>query len=536
MTKKITILIFVLFVLSRLPNLGNDTFNTDSWKWKARIYDFGSAVFSLQFEKTNQTYHPGVSLMWIGTVGVKAYNSYYDLFLHHTPKDNAINVIFELNFVLKFLIAMVLGLVISNIYYLLEKLFDRKYALVSVVLLALEPLFAALSREIHLEALLSVFMIASFLWCVYFLENTNKNSRLFFSGFFCALAVLTKTSALFLLPFIGLILFLHYLFNGKKFVASTKAFLSHYYKWFFVTLLLFIILWPAMWVTPANSLKTLYNGIVNIGVEGGHEQLFFGRLYEDPGAAFYLVVLLVKTSPYLFIGLAGYILSAHRNFSQKTKRFALYAFLFAFLYFIEITISSKKLDRYILPSALSLLLIASFFFEWALSKLKEYFYVGLVLLFIPALYYFISLNPDYFSYYNPLTGGLKTGITVLEPKWMVGQTQIVEYLQNLKASEHLVDFAKGTSMDRYLDTNYLDNKLTVGFQEKYYTQIWPFIFRIGGSASIMDITKFARNTKYFVFPVWDDSSKLENRFKLVYLDTIKLRGVDLYRVYRKAPL
>ncbi len=49
----------------------------------------------------------------------------------------------------------------------------------------------------------------------------------------------------------------------------------------------------------------------------------------------------------------------------------------------------------------------------------------------------------------------------------------------------------------------------------------------------MNITIFAQNTKYFVFPVWDDSSAKESRFMLVYIDTIKLRGVDLYRVYRR---
>ena len=51
---KYEILVFILFVVSRLPDLGYDTFNTDVWKWKARIFDFGTGIFTLDFAKTIQ--------------------------------------------------------------------------------------------------------------------------------------------------------------------------------------------------------------------------------------------------------------------------------------------------------------------------------------------------------------------------------------------------------------------------------------------------------------------------------------------------
>ena len=82
---KYEIIVLILFVLSRVPQLGYDIFNTDAWKWKARIYDFGSGVFGLDLALTIQKYHPGVTLMWLGTIGVKVYNAYYDIFLGHPP-------------------------------------------------------------------------------------------------------------------------------------------------------------------------------------------------------------------------------------------------------------------------------------------------------------------------------------------------------------------------------------------------------------------------------------------------------------------
>src|SRR3990167_10474076 len=96
---KYEIIVFIVFIVSHLPSLGYDTFNTDVWKWKARIFDFGSGVFSLNFPQTIQKYHPGVTLMWLGTFGIKAYNLFYDVFYKSPPPDNSIKTIFELDFI-----------------------------------------------------------------------------------------------------------------------------------------------------------------------------------------------------------------------------------------------------------------------------------------------------------------------------------------------------------------------------------------------------------------------------------------------------
>ena len=68
------ILVFVFFVLIHLPDLGHDNFNTDVWKWKSRSYNFGSAILGGDFSHTLQTYHPGVTLMWLGSIGARINN------------------------------------------------------------------------------------------------------------------------------------------------------------------------------------------------------------------------------------------------------------------------------------------------------------------------------------------------------------------------------------------------------------------------------------------------------------------------------
>ncbi len=49
---------------------------------------------------------------------------------------------------------------------------------------------------------------------------------------------------------------------------------------------------------------------------------------------------------------------------------------------------------------------------------------------------------------------------------------------------------------------------------------------------IKELKPFADKTKYFVYPVWDDDTMQESDLKLSYFDTIKVRGVPLYNIYK----
>lgn len=537
-TLKYEIGVFFLFVLSRVPSLGHDIFNTDVWKWKTRTFNFGSGVFGLNFEETIQRYHPGVVLMWIGTAGVKIYNIYYEVFYGHSPPDNDISVVFGLHTTQKTLVVVVIGFTVASIFYVLRKEFSLKYASIFVLLLIFEPFYAALTRVFHLEGLMSTFMLASFVWFYSYLQNSKKN-HLLFSAFFGAFAFLTKTSSLYLLPFSGLLIVLHYYKEDKNLLKSVTKSINPYLIWLGACVAFFVLFWPVMWVAPFKAIQTLFSGIFETGIEEGHEQIYFGNFVQDPGVSFYIVVFLFRSSVYLLLGLVAYTLTYKKFASQKTRTFSLYVILFAVLYAVEMTIPSKKLDRYLIPTIISLLLVAAFFYEWLLDlavkkfKFVKNYVFALSLLFAPALICALFIHPDYFSYYNPLFGGLRTGLNVIEPKWMIGQQEVVDFFVDIKKSENVEEFSPDESLDSLIDKIEIRNKLTIGFPEKYYTQIYPFIHEIGGRATIKDITGQAVNTKYFVYPVWEDDSHDENRFSLEYVGSIKLRGVEIYRVYER---
>jgi len=531
------ILICLFVVLVRVPDLGHDMFNTDVWKWKSRSYDFSTGVFTLDLVKTIQKYHPGVTLMWIGTAGIKLFNFYHKIILGAPAADNLIQNVFALHVVQKSLLVIVIGVLLSFVFYPLRKMFGQRYAFLAVLLISLEPFYVALTRVMHLEGLMSTFMLASFVWFVYFLQK-GKRQELVLAALFAAGAFLTKTSSLFLMPFFALVLLLENFRKQGELKQSLVIGIKIYLRWLGLSLLFFVVLWPAMYTHALIALQTLYRGIFTVGIEGEHSQLFLGRWVEDPGPLFYQVVLAFRTSWWVVLGLVG-IFFTHKGLEmdEKKRDFITYALLFSIFYALELSIPTKKLDRYILPSLAALVLVAAFFFEQALlfmqQKLKYGKELFVIILAAPIITTLVILHPYYLSYYSPFTGGLDKGIYALEPKWMIGQQEIVDFFEQELQKGEVEKYLPEESLDSQLNKPSIKNKLTVGFQEKYYTQIWPFIEAIGGRATIKDIAIHAQNSNYFVYPVYDDDSYLENRVKLQYVTTVKLRGVDMYHIYKK---
>jgi hypothetical protein len=521
---KLLFIVLIVFVLSRLPDLGHDIFNTDVWKWKQRSYDFGSGVFTGNFDKTIQKYHPGVTLMWVGTIGIKIYNLYYNVQFGTDPIDNSIQTVFGLHFVQKFLLVILIGLVVTSIFYLLKKNFGTKTALFLTAFFTLEPFYIALTRVFHLEGLMSSFMLLSTLLLYDFVQN-DKLKSLVLSGMVAGLALLTKTSSLYLLPFAGLGL----LFSEKRSISYISKNLVF---WIIPAILTFIFFWPIMWTKPFFALSELYRGVSEIGVENEHEQFYFGKFVSDPGFTFYPVVLALRSSPLLVIGLLG-ILFVYRKLEKDKQRFIFYIFLYGLFYLIQSSIPSKKLDRYLLPTVISWALIAGIFFEHILEKIKVKNIIKYCCLSTYFILQIIYLHPEYLSYYNPIFGGLSVGINILEPKWMIGIKQINEYFKIVQKKENLLDAPADQSYEELINTRMVDRVLAVSFPEKYFTQIWPFFRENKSWAVINDLGPLAKYSGFFVYPVWDDKSANEDRFEIEKYGQIKLRGVTLYNVYRK---
>ncbi|MDH5781980.1 MAG: glycosyltransferase family 39 protein, partial [Dehalococcoidia bacterium] len=210
-------------------------------------------------------------------------------------------------------VAVVTSLGVLGIYILAGKLFDAKTAMLSALLLIMDPFYLAHSRVFHTDAITSVFMILSalsFMLCFRERRTCSKFPFLWhyavLSGIFAGLALSGKSSALTAILFMGLSAVLIYLCEVWQLRKIDPKTLS----WFVIALGLgiltsaatFFLLWPAMWVDPVGTGRHLLAATVEL-VEEGHKQFFLGRVTNDPGPWFYPLVLLFRVTPPTLTGL-----------------------------------------------------------------------------------------------------------------------------------------------------------------------------------------------------------------------------------------
>ena len=75
--------------------------------------------------------------------------------------------------------------------------------------------------------------------------------------------------------------------------------------WAAVTAVVYVALWPAMWVAPRDTLQQVIDISSDYATQGHTSPIFFnGHIYNgDPGALFYPVNYLWRTTPVVMIGL-----------------------------------------------------------------------------------------------------------------------------------------------------------------------------------------------------------------------------------------
>ena len=482
-----TLLSIVLFALAFIPRLLNlDQFLTaDEFLWIDRSRNFLLGLSDPNFRCTTvitgwesaqglgctlRTGHPGVTTMWSGSFGLwlvwLAAGATVPLpeFLFHLPT-NPLNA--GLIAPTRLVTVIITSGWVVAMYWLVRRLLGPKTALLSALLLALNPFHVALSRVIHHDALSTTFMTLSALTVLIYWGQSPGRKWLVASGILGGLAFVSKSPALYLMPFIAL--------TGIWFTAAAarradgpflKPFLSKLLTttlldgllWFTVAVLTAFAVWPALWVIPREALETVFF----VGTKyatGGHAKgnFFLGEISSNPGSLFYPVTWLFRTSPLVMLGLASTLLAGvvrlfrrpsgpHAVAESRTESHALFRYLPLILLFIAgytllMTLGEKKQDRYFLPAypwldimaAGGLVLLVDAATGWIKSgsvTRKAILGVGGAALVVLLLngYLVVSHYPYYFTYFNPLLGGIKTAEKYVTVGWGEGMDLAAEYL------------------------------------------------------------------------------------------------------------
>ncbi|MEA3345596.1 MAG: glycosyltransferase family 39 protein [Chloroflexota bacterium] len=449
------ILLLCLSLFLRLHAL--DVFlSGDEAKWICRGINFHAALARGDLRGTYQSEHPGVVTMWISTLAVPLSQAgeWVDLCaqtggskLTRVEDHAALARLPSLIFRARRLLAIVTWLGIVGMWWLCRRLFDERTALLAVLFIGLDPFYLALSRVLHLDALLATFMALSVLSLILYVRGGHRRRDLALSAVTGGLAMANKSPGLFLIPWTGLLLPVFAWLNpeGQRRERVCGA-LKTAVLWGTVALGVVLLLWPTLWVDPLSALGQVFGAAVGYAEEPhGHSNFFWGHIRPDPGPAFYPVAWAFRTTPWAMLGLP-LILFKWRG--QKKRPVFLMLGGFALLYAAFMTLGAKKFDRYLLPIFPFVDLLAAA--GWAHlvnqstqhatrntqhtrnAKLETLLTLVLLVAQFAALW---SSQPYAFSYYNPLLGGAGVAQRVLLVGWGEGMERAAYYLNQKPDAE-----------------------------------------------------------------------------------------------------
>jgi 4-amino-4-deoxy-L-arabinose transferase-like glycosyltransferase len=451
-------LVFLLLGLTlRLAPLGRYV-TPDEPTWVYRSIRFADALAARNWVDIPLTAHPGVTTMWLGTLGVTvhrlldpagsaAHLDWIRRMAWLAPENGE-----AFRHLSSFLpgaraavtLATALGLI--ALYPLLKHLFDRRVALLTVGLLALDPFVAGHSGLLHTDGLVSTFAILALTAALNGLREPRRAVWWPLAGFFVGLALLSKTPALILLPYV---LFAQFVASFRAARASSlkpdiSRLLIHSSLFALAVALTCLALYPALWANPIDTFHYLTSS-ANRHIETVQRPIFFaGRMASDPGAAFYAAAFLFRLSPVVLIALVGGLFSLRRLPSER--RFAFLLMLaFAVSFVTVMSLAVKKHDRYLLlvfpPLTLAASISANWYIDTWLKRINLPIY-GLAVALQALLALAFLLYP--LTYANPLAGGPWVAAQMLAVDWGEGMGAAARWLNQYPDAERLTIAAAST--------------------------------------------------------------------------------------------
>jgi hypothetical protein len=459
--------VFVIAALWIPRVVALDRFVTiDENNWVPRSVRFYAALAQGDYGATFLREHPGVTTMWAGTGGV-LWNSLpledtgAEL-IHIDEHGLAIRgqpfTVLELLVAGRFVIVLVNTLVLALAYLFAQRLLGLLPAFLGFLLIAFDPFHLAHSRLLHLDGLLSSLLFLSLLAYLSYL-NRHRMLSLIVSAIAGGLGALTKSTAAFLVPTLVLLsaadVWRCRAAGGPVRIGRLLwRFIWPLLLWAGLALLVFVALWPAMWVDPLGTLAKVSGQALQYAGRGHASPEFFaGQIYADGEIAtplFYPTSYLWRGTPVVLVGLllaAVAFLLRWGPFSREEARRAitglvLYVLVFSVLH----TLGSKKFDRYLLPVYAPLDLIAAAGWAALVAWLADrrtasrWRYVALFLLGAMVAVQAVGTMrtfPYYLSYYNPLLGGSKRAPEVMQIGWGEGLDQAARYLDGRPGARDL---------------------------------------------------------------------------------------------------
>lgn len=447
--------------------LALDRFVTvDEPSWLTFSGNFYRALVRRDLARTYQIGHPGVTTTWIG---LAAFLWRYPGYAKDAPRQlrwtvetnepilrahghHPLDVLAAGRAILVLTVTIVLVLAAA----VAMRVVGLWPAVVGFLFIAADPFHIALSRVLHVDALAGSFMFLSLLAFVSYLHYGRRERDLLVSGIAAGLAWLTKAPTLFLVPFVGgltVVTLWPAWRNGQLRVLEVRRAAWPFVVWSAIGTVMFLALWPAMWVRPVRTLGRIVEQAIGYARSGhGEAPLFFnGAIVQgDPGALFYPITYLWRSTPVVLVGLGLAVLAfAARRPGTATREYrypAAALACFAVLFTAFMSLGAKKFDRYLLPVYPPLDLIAAVGWVAAARSLTSMRSAAVKTGAAVAVGLAVALQvatafrafPYYFSYYNPMLGGARKAPEVMMIGWGEGLDQAARALNAVPNAEQLL--------------------------------------------------------------------------------------------------
>ena len=250
----------------------------DEGLWLYRSANYYYALGQREFERTYQSEHPGVTTMMAGAFGYYlAFPEYRGMgqgymaggkrlvkFLETTDKTPVGLLVVGRK-------VMIMGAIILLLasYWIVRKIVGFVPAILGFYLIALTPFHIGLTNILHLDGMLAGWMLLSAVALFFYLFKEGKPVYFLISAAAGACCLLTKTPGIFMVPFVGLLLLIRYLdekpYRWKRLFTKIAVPLI---LWVLIAILVFVLLWPAMWVAAGDTIRDIV-GKMSSYVEGG---------------------------------------------------------------------------------------------------------------------------------------------------------------------------------------------------------------------------------------------------------------------------
>jgi len=503
----------------------------DEFQWQEGTQAFINGLLSGDFSSTYCRYHPAVTDMWLIATGLGfkylgmllrgTHPAGFQAFLEQSAFPSYPNADFLVAERLPF--AVVTSISVVLVYLLAKKLFGSLVAWLGAGLLAMDPFYIAHSRVVTPDGLLSSFMILSILSFIVYLVRERSRYHVVFSGLAAGLALLTKVTAVLVVPMVVVLTVMQLATRNPKPETRNTKYIADLAIWGGVALVTFFCLWPAMWVTPVGTVQRMLADMLE-DTGGGWNQFFMGRITKDPGFLFYPAVLLFRTTPLTLVGtVASLILFSRVSRQQETrnsKPALVMLAICALLFTLFMSLGSTKFDRFLVPifplidilAALGLYeLLKVISSQWGKSTKA----LALLTLIVQAGFA-LPQHPYFLSFYNPLVGGPAQAPQVLFIGWGEAFEQAAEYLNEKEnVTELKVAAQYPASFGPYFTGQ------TLAISKMYPTDIWPWL---PADYIVFYINGAQRNVPDPDVVLYFRSLELEH--------TVRTKGIEYAWIYR----